>query len=196
MKNHVWKIGFLTGLILGLSNINKAVIVRSESIDTLAQSPDIAKSAQLTSSQLKQLVSVDRKTLEKEILKVIVPTYIPPGFKVDKLEIIDNDSVKSYKIIYRNSNNLCFYIADRILRRFIPPPPSLPLSQETVKVNSPFINETANLAITKYDRSSTNSSISLEFSKVDFESPCTEKDRAITTSEAVKIVESLQYLNP
>ncbi|NES72939.1 MAG: hypothetical protein F6K24_50965, partial [Okeania sp. SIO2D1] len=98
------------------------------------------------------------------------------------------------KIIYRNSNNSCFYIADSTT--YSGGNYSSLFSTETVKVNSPFINETANLAINKYNRASTNSSISLEFSKVEFESPCTEKDRAITTSEAVKIVESLKYLNP
>ncbi|NEN93664.1 MAG: hypothetical protein F6K48_34255 [Okeania sp. SIO3H1] len=61
MKNNVWKIGFFTGLILALGSINKAVIVRSELVDTLAQSQGIAKSAKLTASQLKRLVSVDKK---------------------------------------------------------------------------------------------------------------------------------------
>ncbi|NES72940.1 MAG: hypothetical protein F6K24_50970 [Okeania sp. SIO2D1] len=216
MKPNIWKIGFFTGLILTLvfftglilSSLikSKPAIVHSESVDIfLGESQDISRSAQFTASQLKQLVSVDRKKFrvkklyydefEDRELRVIVPTYILFGFKVDKLEVIDNNSENSYKIIYRNSNNLCFYIGNSI-SGLIQPSTRPPSSTEAVEINSPFINETANLAITKYDRASTNSSISLEFSKVEFESPCTEKDRVITTSEAVKIVESLQYLNP
>ncbi|NES72941.1 MAG: hypothetical protein F6K24_50975, partial [Okeania sp. SIO2D1] len=64
MKPNVCKIGFFTGLILTLSSINKAVMVRSELVDTLAQSQDIARSAKLTSAQVEKLVDLDKKKIE------------------------------------------------------------------------------------------------------------------------------------
>ncbi|NEN93665.1 MAG: hypothetical protein F6K48_34260 [Okeania sp. SIO3H1] len=189
MKLNIWTITFLTGLIFSFSSLNKAV--------TVADNPFNSVDFPLESCG-------DLLPKDKSAYPVVVPTYIPPGFKVDKLEVIDNDSEKIYKIIYRNSNNLCFYIADGIdsilSRKFS----GLSRGEtarrasrvETVKVNLPVIDTNSYLSINKYDRASTSSSISLESSKVEFESPCTEKDRAITTPEAVKIVESLQYLNP
>ncbi|NES68378.1 MAG: hypothetical protein F6K24_25665 [Okeania sp. SIO2D1] len=57
------------------------------------------------------------------------------------------------------------------------------------------------LNINRYDRVSTNSSMSWSFNSFKFQSPCDiakieKSERVIKTSEAVKIVESLQYLNP
>ena len=209
MKNHVWKIGFFTGLILTLGSINKAVIVRSESVDTLAQSQNIARSAQLTASQLKRLVSVDRKKFKVKLnndefedreLRVIVPTYIPPGFKVDKLEVKDNDSEKSYKIFYRNSNNSCFYIKNTIKKNDWESFGGFkPFSKTIVEVNSPLIGK-AYISTYRYQRESNNSPIFLqilEYSQsVGFGSPCSNNGKTINIQEAVKIVESLQYLNP
>ncbi|NEN88579.1 MAG: hypothetical protein F6K48_06460, partial [Okeania sp. SIO3H1] len=55
MKHNIWTIGFLTGLILSLSNIDKAVTVRAESVDNLAQFQDIARSAKLKARECSYL---------------------------------------------------------------------------------------------------------------------------------------------
>ncbi|NES64617.1 MAG: hypothetical protein F6K24_04825 [Okeania sp. SIO2D1] len=205
MKHNIWTIGFLTGLILSLSNIDKAVTVRSESVDNLAQSQDIARSAKLTASQLKWLVSIDKKKIElgekskKSIdeFKVIVPTFIPPGFNVDDLEIIDNNSELSYRIVYRNSNNSCFYLIKTTNLKPRQPPDYGVKVWEVVEVDSPILGK---VYLDYYQSGviSSQSCIRLRTSEnIEFESPVwAQKCKVISMQEAVKIIESLQYLNP
>ncbi|NES69575.1 MAG: hypothetical protein F6K24_32305, partial [Okeania sp. SIO2D1] len=109
---------------------------------------------------------------------------------------IDNYSEKSYKIIYRNSNNSRFCIRNYI--------PRISLARsggtEIIKVNSPVIGNTE-LDIFTYAQVSVNDSMSLVNPSTNvtiFSSPCSRdpNDRIITAQEAVKIVESLKYLNP
>ncbi len=110
MKLNNWIIGFLTGLILSLGSIDKAVKFPSKSVDTLAQSQDIARLAQLTSVQVEKLISwVPIKTRDGTEFKVIVPTYIPPDFQVHSFTVNDYRD-PYYNIFYRNYNNFCFSI--------------------------------------------------------------------------------------
>ena len=213
MKLNVWKIGFLTGLILSLGNVDKAVTFPSKSVDNLPQSQDIATLAKLTPAQVEKLIDLEKKKIrvrlgngefEDREFRVIVPTYITPGFKVDKLEVKDNNSYKSYNLYYKNFHNLCFYIGVFIsLPNMLHDQPSGGSASILIgtftEVNLPLIGK-AYLSIAEYNRVSTNSSISLVSLQKDlgfkFESPCNKNDNNITPKEAVKIVESLQYLNP
>ncbi|NES64618.1 MAG: hypothetical protein F6K24_04830 [Okeania sp. SIO2D1] len=89
MELNIWEIGFLTGLILSLSTVDKAVTIQLKSVDILAQYQDIYTSAKLTPVQVKKLVNLDKKKIEiggkggitTDKFKVI-PTFISPGFKV------------------------------------------------------------------------------------------------------------------
>ncbi len=204
MKPNIGKITFLTGLILSLNSIDKAVTFPSKSVDTLAQSQDIATLAKLTLSQVKKLVDLDKKKIENSQLRVILPSYIPSEFRVDKVEVLNTDLEANYTIIYRNLNNFCFYIKNSISGKkagqhyFLLETARYRSGRETIYINSSVIGY-GYLDIYNYGNISTNPSISLVSLQnigFKFESPCTKNDRAITTSKAVKIVESLQYLNP
>ncbi|NES68376.1 MAG: hypothetical protein F6K24_25655 [Okeania sp. SIO2D1] len=204
MKLNVWKIVFLTGLILSLSSINKAVTVRSESVDIVAQFQDIARLAKLNPVQVEKLVDLDNKKIENSQLRVILPSYIPSEFRVDKVEVVNTDLEANYKIIYRNLNNFCFYLQNNISGKkagqhyFLLETAKSRSGVETIYINSSVIGN-AYLDIYNYGNISTNPSISLVSLQnigFKFESPCSKNDQAITTSKAVKILESLQYLNP
>ncbi|NES69576.1 MAG: hypothetical protein F6K24_32310 [Okeania sp. SIO2D1] len=191
MKFNVLTTGFFAGLILSLSNINKAVTFPSKSVDSLAQSQDIAMLAKLTPTQVEKLVNLEKNN---QVDKVIVPTYIPPEFKVDKLEVGGG----YYYIIYRNSNNLCFYFS--YSNHFIFN--SQDAEVVGIEINLPVIG-TAYLYTKKSHRVSIPSTILVKSysaqERFEFISPCLMTEnwgKTITTPEAVKIVESLQYLNP
>ncbi len=215
MKLNIWKIGFFTGLILGLNSIDKAVTVPSKLVDSLAQSQDIATLAKLTPSQVEKLVNLDKKKrvrldngeLEDREFRVLVPTYLPPGFKVDELITNDNEYGDGfYHISYGNSNNLCFSIWSS------KPLVELIFNSEDMQtfykdVNLPGIGK-AELRTHEPHRVSIHSTIWAEiWPEVSHEgygfifgSPCFGKEKkekkTITFQEAVKIVKSLQYLNP
>ncbi|NET28686.1 hypothetical protein [Okeania sp. SIO1I7] len=192
MKFNVLTTGFFAGLIFSLNSIDKAVTFPSKSVDSLAQSQDIAMLAKLTPTQVEKLVNLEKNN---QVDKVIVPTYIPPGFQVDKLEV----GGRYYYIIYRNSNNLCFYFSYSNHLIFN----SQDAEVVGIEINLPVIG-TAYLHTKKSHRASIPSSIVVQSSdygreQFGFASPCTftkNHGKTITTQEVVKIVESLQYLNP
>ena len=189
MKFNVWTIGFFTGLILSLSSINKAV-----TFDT--QSQDIAKSAKLTPSQVEKLISLSKNNKIGKKFQAIVPTYIPVGFQINELEAINNESELSYRIVYRNIlNNSCFHLIKAIHLKPRQPPDYSVNAWETVEVDLPILGK-VNLDYYKSDIISTQPCIKLRSSEnIEFESPVGNCN-VISMQEAVKIVESLQYLNP
>ncbi|MDJ0554321.1 MAG: hypothetical protein QNJ68_07780 [Microcoleaceae cyanobacterium MO_207.B10] len=110
MQLNLGTIGFLTGLILSLISIDKAVTFPSKSVDTLAQSQDIVRLAQMTLVQVEKLISwVQIKTRDGTEFKVILPTYIPPDFQVHSF-IVNDYRDAYYNIFSRNYNNFCFSI--------------------------------------------------------------------------------------
>ncbi|NET28683.1 hypothetical protein [Okeania sp. SIO1I7] len=101
-----------------------------------------------------------------------------------------------------------YYQVNQLLAQLPPPPVRGIDGSESIEVNPDFripvdslIGGDGYLYINKYDRVSTNSSILWLFQGFKFKSPCyiaqiADGGRVITSSEAVKIVESLQYLSP
>jgi ribosomal protein L22 len=77
----------------------------------------VIKAAKLTSKQVENLVSNvgDSKDFEKNNV-VVLPTYLPDGFRVDKLIVWRGKSIRThtlagyYEIVYKNPYGACFLI--------------------------------------------------------------------------------------
>lgn len=187
------------------NNLNTPVTDLSESIH---------KSANLNQKQVDQLLSMPQIKLRKligdseEVIKftlgVLVPTYLPDGFRIDEFNVSDN----SYYIFYQNSNNQCF-----VLEGF--PVPAIgdePTGFDMVEAQSPILGRVA-LEYTDTDWIDGSSYVgnpgpyftSGNFHAYTFKSPGSrlfnspkyeQKCNSISVQEAVNVVESLRYLNP
>jgi hypothetical protein len=148
----------------------------------------IGKAAKLTPLQVQDLISLEKKRK----IRVIVPTYIPAGFKVDSFKINSN-RFGPYSIIYRNSSDACFHIVT-------PPWGDGPIEYDTVRdISSPALGKIV-LGYTQFPQSDS-------FPVIGFRSPAKEGFffaspasyagcKSISFKDAIKIIESLQYLNP
>jgi hypothetical protein len=78
--------------------------------DLILNLDSVGSAAKLTSEQINQLLSIQQKQF-----KVIVPTYIPSGFKVEKFNANKNPAKNhnTYEIVYRNPNGLCFKVSGK-----------------------------------------------------------------------------------
>ncbi|NJS09253.1 MAG: hypothetical protein HC789_02150 [Microcoleus sp. CSU_2_2] len=103
----------------------------NESTSISSSASSIGKAAQLTPKQIKELIEmenrltvpVEQSNLKLEKVKAILPTYVPPEFKVKdfKISLCNNPGDKSdryiYGITYRNSSNSSFNIQTGSCRR-------------------------------------------------------------------------------
>ena len=171
------------------------------------------QNTQLSLSQINQLNSLKFKTPQGTEVKskIILFTYIPPGFKLDTFEV-DNSwkgfyQEAGYSITYRSkSNNYCFGIhAYRI------PGAGGASAFEMIKnIQSPIGK--INIGYTSFDQSDQRALISSKFSISStnntygyiFQSPSQKTTResssfrdcnVINLQDAVKIVQSFQYLS-
>jgi hypothetical protein len=81
---------FLWALVLGLS----IVIIDNKQYTS-------AETVTLSESQRQQLRSLDAK--------IILPSYIPEGFRLREIKILEDDS-KGYAILFENADNSCFLV--------------------------------------------------------------------------------------
>ncbi|HLO86189.1 MAG TPA: hypothetical protein VK203_14430 [Nostocaceae cyanobacterium] len=232
MKIKAFTTGLIIGFLVGCSGTNQDTTVQpvpkqqeseptkvTESTKTPSNSElkqtdapvlsrqAIAEAALLTREQVEQLVSHDKNNETGINFKVIVPTYVPSGFKIDKFEITKgtfgpdyNLEGYNYKISYRNSNNLCFSIYSQG-----PGGGGDPEGYETLTVSSPALGKVA-IEYTKSDQIEEAQYIVVEMVRgilkgnhiYSFVSTNKKHEscKIISLEEAVKIVESLQYLNP
>ena len=160
----------------------------------------IGKAAKLATQEVENLMSLEKSNLvlkdklkmEKLKLKAIVPTYIPPGFEVKKLDARKESYVHYYRIEYGDSNksqfsisSSCCFCGDE------------PLGYKEVEVSSRKLGKII-VAYTYFDNDINKSDIvcatGILFNKN------TGREYSFYSNlnirEAVKIVESLQYLNP
>jgi hypothetical protein len=183
----------------------------------------VAKAAQLKPDQVEQLKNIIFKDTLGKLHKVeaIVPTYVPPGFKLDKFEVKNQaeDIQVGYTLVYRNASNSCF----RINAYQHGPGAGPPLVVKTIKgVNSPALGEVM-IGYTEFDKTYNSAKIeailthSTEVNGTyaqgtsrwvySFYSPDYANLRennyvsvpicnTISLVEAVKIFESLSYLYP
>jgi hypothetical protein len=169
----------------------------------------IGKAAKLTFYQIKELIEMEKKKAYKGLgsqeevkAKFVVPTYLPPGFHVSHFSTNYTENLGGrYTIVYCNSSRSCFRIEGGIPL----PIGDEPISYETTKeISSPALGK-VKLGYVNYDRTGNKPYIGFaglvnQFLKDNneyiFDSGDFGKEQAITLNEAVKIVESLQYLNP
>jgi hypothetical protein len=179
----------------------------------------IGRAAKLTPEQVKQLININKQVkLGENKMFFVLPTYLPSGFEVSSFKVdyfqayspsgtnrqpLPSYSGPVYEIIYRNRSNSCFIIHG------FPEHPSGdgPGQYDIVKeINSPAFGKVS-LGYTEFERRLGHGLLRFELNKIRinhneymFESPATDQNlnplcTNISLQEAVKIVESFQFLN-
>ena len=172
----------------------------------------VAKASQLTPQQVEQLKNIIFKNTAGKPHKVeaILPTYLPPGFKLDSFKVSSDGSNygEKYEISYKNASNDSFKINTYAPGPGAGPPPYAP---KLKAVNSPAFGEVI-IGYKEFDKTSDKSSIDVmirarpplanntsENSPSDGDSSAWSYDLhsdTLSLAEATKIVESLSYLYP
>ncbi|MEG3970918.1 hypothetical protein QUA00_25335 [Microcoleus sp. T2B6] len=161
----------------------------------------IGKAAKLTTQEVEKLVSLektdlvlkDKLKMEYLKLKAIVPTYIPPGFKVKKLYAWKDSNNSYYRIEYSNSSDSRFEIASACC--FCG---DEPLGYKEIEVNSKKLGKII-VAYTYFDNDINQSHLVCATGILYNKNTNREyyfSTETVNITEAIKIVESLQYLNP
>ncbi|MEP0884633.1 hypothetical protein NDI49_24090 [Trichocoleus sp. ST-U3] len=167
----------------------------------------VAEAAKLTPVQVKELQPLNNANNRNiQRFKILVPTYLPPGFKIDRFEVsydkdrkIGSDYYRSYTIYYKNTEtNVCFHISGY---GFSSGGGGDPGDYKTVEVSSSALGKVI-LMYTGFSQNRQNSFVRFETDYIfvnthmyDFASSSLECN-TISIQEAVKIVESFQWLNP
>lgn len=161
--------------------------------------------AKLNDSQVQELLSMNRNNQRNINFKPIVPTYVPEGFEIRNVSVEDDRRWgPSYGILYKNNNNFCFSIGGESGGFG-----DGPRDYQPIEVISPALGKVI-LEYTENHRDRTQSSLgtSLVYGGVLGSQQAyglgsgpprrvgDQECRSISIQEAVKIVESLQYLNP
>ncbi|HLO86186.1 MAG TPA: hypothetical protein VK203_14415 [Nostocaceae cyanobacterium] len=159
----------------------------------------VAKAAKLTPDQVEQLVSLDKNNEAGIDFKVIVPTHVPNGFQISNFEVRNTPDETIYRIVYRNSSDFCFSIEGNSGGWG-----SGPEEERSVEVLSPALGKVI-LGYTEFSAITKKPWIAFQGAPIIigergyfFNSPENKEQNCNTISlqEAIKIVESLQYLNP
>ncbi len=159
----------------------------------------IGKAAKLTTQEVEKLMSLEKSDLvlkdklkmEQSKVKAIVPTYIPPGFKVKKINT-SKHSYSHYGIEYGDSSDSNFRIATGCC--FCG---DEPLGYKEVQVSSRKLGKII-VAYTYFDNDINKSDLVCATGILYNKNTGREYffSGNVNIREAVKIVESLQYLNP
>lgn len=172
----------------------------------------VAKAAQLTPQQVEQLKNIIFKNTAGKPHKVeaILPTYLPPGFKLDSFKVSSDGSNfgEKYEVSYKNASNNSFKIttyAPGLGAGFSPYAPKFK------EVSSPAFGEVI-IGYTEFDKTSDKPSTDViigvspplanntsENSPSDGGSSVWHyqlHSNTLSLAEATKIVESLSYLYP
>lgn len=174
----------------------------------------VAKAAQLTPQQVEKLKNIIFKNTQGKPHKVeaILPTYLPPGFKLDSFKVSSDGRNygygEKYEISYKNASNDSFKITTIAPGPGAGPPPYAP---KLKAVNSPAFGEVI-IGYKEFDTTSDKSSIDViirvsppftyntsENSPSDGGSSAWDYNLhsdTLSLAEATKIVESLSYLYP
>lgn len=174
----------------------------------------VAKAAQLTPQQVEQLKNIIFKNTQGKPHKVeaILPTYLPPGFKIDSFKLSSDGRNygygEKYEISYKNASNDSFKITTFAHGPGAGPPPYAP---KLKAVNSPAFGEVI-IGYKEFDTTSDKSSIEViirasppEASNISENAPSDGgsstwtyylRSDTLSLAEATKIAESLSYLYP
>ncbi len=214
-------IGLLIGLLLGCNSTNQEATIKAASEvskppkpkttqlseSQVKQKESIVQAAKLNYEQVKQLEFLKQNNPQYTSFKVVVPTYIPDGFQVQLLEteIIEADAIDQngavvYNLVCRNPNNLCFSIHSSSSENW---QNSSTSDYKNVEVDSKSLGKVV-LNYTDFDGFTEGPYIGFKEpilqgkQRYSFESGggiiCNSD--SISIEEAVKVVESLEYLNP
>ncbi|WP_293354891.1 MULTISPECIES: hypothetical protein [unclassified Microcoleus] len=186
---------------------------KAENLANIKKSPEeIGKAAKLTPAQIKELIEMEKRKAYKSLgskeevkAKFVLPSYLPPGFNVERFSTRYNKNFGGrYEIVYCNASKFCFLIEGGIKL----PIGDEPLRYEIIKNISSLALGKVELGYANYDGTNNEPHIGFTNSmdrfikdnnEYIFQSPSMNyvgKNQAISMNEAVKIVESLQYLTP
>lgn len=190
-------------------NLGTAKERGSEQESELLSIKEKSSAAQIPQDYVNKLLSINNSNNRDKInFKVVIPTYIPSGFKVKQIEVVNHEQYGvKYSILYQNTNKSCFELkADN--GQWGGPA----LGWNTVEVVSPDLGsiviehtnsdalDNASIIFRK-DKPASNvrKKTAYSFSSVGGNTHWIKSyncQTAISIQEAVKIVESLQYLSP
>lgn len=183
-------------------------IITNDEPNNLKQNNSKGKKNLLNNTQLKDLISINNKNNPNQFdFKVIVPTYIPNGFKINNFFFSsESNSVTGWGIQYGISyinptTNSCF---DLFVYYSLPIGDG-PTGYDTLEVNSLALGKVV-IEYTDYDFEG-NSNIEMKHSVqrqskkgqetqwYTFFSPVNGEDcQAINLKESIKIIQSFQFL--
>jgi hypothetical protein len=199
----------------GRSAISNPVEISVPDSPHIRNRESLIQMAQLNEEQVKILEDLDGVPFiselsggKKGIFKVILPGYIPQGYSLHSLTFRKTKpnqkgfygALHSYQVNYKNANGQCFSVGAYI------PPAGLPTGVKLIDVYSPALGNLV-LISSEFDSDINQSRISLDPLKnqsggyvYDFSSPSysskNQQCKTINLQEAIKIVESLDYLKP
>ena len=193
----------------------------NDSTNTSSSAYSIGEKAKLTPAQVKKLIEMEKRKAykglgsKKEIkTKFVLPTYTPSGFNVNYLITRYYEKLGGvYEIVYCNSSKSCFLIGGGAPVPIGDPP----INYETIrKISSPALGK-VELGYVNFDKKNNITHIGFTGSLDRFWNNNNEytftssvgsvispdggygnfpNNKTISLNEAVKIVESLQYMNP
>ncbi|WNZ25060.1 hypothetical protein HJG54_20865 [Leptolyngbya sp. NK1-12] len=177
--------------------------VEESQLSQNSTSDEKVTAAKLSSQDKNKLLEIDQNNYKNIPVKIVLPTYIPDGFKVEKVEVGDDKRFgPGYSITYSDDSNNCFEISGASggfgagAEDF-----------EIITVNSKALGN-VELGYTQFDQVTNQPRIGFNQFTVQgvipseqqysFWSPgiVNSQCNAIEFQEAAKIVESLDYLNP
>jgi hypothetical protein len=181
-----------------ITNKLNASIQIGSSYRVMASPSDIGHLAKLNDSQIQSLLNLDKNNRSRIPMKVILPTYIPNGYKVFSFEQGESFGGPEYRIKYRNSNNSCFMIHGNSGGWGGAPNDYQPLEVQSHALGKVILEKT------EFDLFSNQANIMLVFEggllmspqRYSFMTLRNDMCNPVKVQEAVKIVESFQYLNP
>lgn len=150
--------------------------------------------AKLSAAQIQKLESLG--------VKIAVPAYVPDGFRVDKVEVVpcppgSRRFCPQYTIMYRGPKNTCFAVESTGGGIG-----GLPDGDRSFPVNSPLFGESS-LELGKYSQAQSATLLGQWLGESPFyrfagagTSRALKGCNNISPEEAVRVTESLQYLNP
>ncbi|XQQ05757.1 MAG: hypothetical protein EDM05_66670 [Leptolyngbya sp. IPPAS B-1204] len=87
-------------------------LVEESQLSQNSTSDEKATAAKLSSQDQNKLLEIDQNNYKNIPVKIVLPTYIPDGFKVEKVEVGDDKRFgPGYSITYSDDSNNCFEIS-------------------------------------------------------------------------------------
>ena len=173
----------------------------------------IGKSAKLTPAQVKSLISAensqnppaDKSNIKPQKSRTILPTYVPPGFKVEEFQINPCDLGRgksnryTYRITYRNSSKISFNISNYLVCTDGGADPG---DVKTIEINSNKFDKVT-MNYTAFDKFRNSPYVNGEISSPEPDIPGAFRmllffeyySNSLNLAEATKIMESMEYLN-